>query len=949
MKIEDRIRAKTAAVSTNPDVGLLLDSLPGLVWTAHPDGSAEYVGKGWLDYTGMTFDEAVGGGFMSAVHPDDLDKLLMEWSAILASGQAGELEARLRRHDGRYRWCLFRGRPMPDPSGVVTRWCGMNLDIDDRVRADRTLAAEKRLLEMVAQGSPLRSTLDGLCRHVEELVGADYTSILLVDAESGTFRVGAAPSFPADYRATLEGRVIRESHMPTTRAVVRKAPVIVADVANDPRWAATAVGRRLVASGLLSCWAMPILSGAGDVLGVFAAYHLKPQEPTKDEYELIERFAHVAGIAIERDQAEAALRGREKELSQAHDQLTEAQRLSQTGSFVVNHKRDEHHWSEECFRILELDPSTPVSADLVFRFVVPEDREALETALTDSASGKEIELEDLRVRTASGALKHLRLVVRPSSNFAEEQETFGAVQDVTVAKNAEAALKSSEAALKRAYDSLAEAQRLSHTGSFITDLVANDHDWSEEAYRIFDFDPAAPVSLECIRDIVHPDDVGNFDEMIATAMTGADVAFIFRIVTGKGALKHVYGVARVVERVSGRPLFVGALQDVTASKLVEEALRASEAALTRANRHLMEAQRLSKTGSFTWDVEADEHDWSDEGRRMWEVDPKTRITLPMILAAVHPDDMPLAEAVIGRAARAAAGFDLTFRIITKSGAVKHMHCVGSRQEQASDRLVYEGAIQDITERKAAEDALRESEAELTRVMRLTTIGELVASITHEITQPLTAVAANGRASLNWLGRDTPDVDRARKALQRIDHDVQHAGDVIRSLRALVTKSGPNRAWVSVERLVDEVLVLVGNQLRNRDVRVVTDLSGDVAPIFADRVQLQQVILNLVMNGAEAMDGIVPPRVLTIASSPAAEGGIYVSVADTGPGMDADTAERVFDSFFTTKSSGMGMGLSICRSIINAHGGRIWVEPNAPHGAIFQFTVPRGSEALDGGR
>jgi signal transduction histidine kinase len=232
-------------------------------------------------------------------------------------------------------------------------------------------------------------------------------------------------------------------------------------------------------------------------------------------------------------------------------------------------------------------------------------------------------------------------------------------------------------------------------------------------------------------------------------------------------------------------------------------------------------------------------------------------------------------------------------------------------------------------------------------MRLTTIGELVASITHEITQPLTAIASNGRAGMNWLRRETPDLDRAQNALQRIDRDVQHAGEVIQSLRSLVTKSGPNRAWVSVDRLVEEVLVLVGDQLRRRDVRVVTDLSGEPPPVFADRVQLQQVMLNLILNGAEAMGAVEAPHVLTIASSAASDGGVLVSVADTGPGMDPATAERVFDSFFTTKTGGMGMGLSICRSIIDAHAGRIWVEPNTPHGAIFHFTVPRGSEMADG--
>jgi len=1324
------------------DLARFLDALPGLVWSTSPIGRAEHAGNRWLEYTGLTFEQALGAGWTAALHPDDAPGLLSALAKIVASGERyGELDARLRRRDGAYRWHRTFVTPLHDAAGANELWYGVSRDIEDAKRADAKLAAEKHLLELVAKGGPLGKTLDALCRQVEELADHGVCGILLVDAQKGTFRTGAAPNLPDEYSAVLEGRRIEPTDAPSALAVSLKAPVIVADLSQDARWATSPLPQRLIAHGLRSCWSMPILSGGGDVLGVFAAYHPQVRRPTKEEHELIERFAHIAGIAIERDQAEtalktseaelrlahdqlieaqklsktgssywnvegdehhcseewyrifelhpstpvtvdlirdlvhpedreqleaaiargsrgqgfslnvrvqtasgalkhvrvvarlsdqitdrptfvgaiqdvtetklteaalrareaelrlahdqlteaqklsktgsfhwdvetalanwseeayrilevdpstvltedlvrdlvhpedrgaldaalalgastgqavslhlraqtasgalkhvrvfarrgdiadrptfvgaiqdvtetklaeaalrsseaelrqahdqlaeaqklsktgsflwdaerdahdwseevyrifevdpstrvtadlvrdlihpedrgaleagfalggrgqafslnlrtqtasgalkhlrvfarpsdptadrptfvgavqdvtetklveAALRSSEAELRQAHDQLTAAQHLSKTGSFLWDVEKDEHVWSEELFRIAELDPSTPVSWDLARELVCPEDHAALEAAFALGVSGKAYAVE-LRMRTASGALKHLQVVARPSSYFADRRVIFGAVQDVTEAKHAEAALKSSEAELRRAYDSLAEAQRLSKTGSFITDLVADDHNWSDEAYRIFDFDPAAPVTIESIRALVHPDDLSGFDSMIAKALTGADVDFVFRVVTGKGALKHVHGLAHVVERVAGRPKFVGALQDVTESKLIEEALRSSEAELRRANRYLTEAQKLSKTGSFSWDVNADEHDWSDEQRRIWEFDATTRITMSMILSAVHPDDLPLAEAVIGQAMAGAARFELIFRIITKSGALKHLHCVGHPVEQVRDRPVFLGAIQDITERKAAEEALRESQAELLRVMRLTTIGELVASITHEITQPLTAIASNGRAGLNWLGRETPNVDRARNALQRIDRDVQHAGGVIQSLRALVTKSGPNRAWVEVGTLVDEVLVLVANQLRNRNVRVVTDLGGDVAPIFADRVQLQQVILNLVVNGAEAMDSAEAPRVLTIASSAAQDGGVHVSVADTGPGMDPATAERVFDSFFTTKSSGMGMGLSICRSIISAHGGRIWVEPNTPHGAIFQFTVPPGNEAAE---
>ena len=228
--------------------------------------------------------------------------------------------------------------------------------------------------------------------------------------------------------------------------------------------------------------------------------------------------------------------------------------------------------------------------------------------------------------------------------------------------------------------------------------------------------------------------------------------------------------------------------------------------------------------------------------------------------------------------------------------------------------------------------------------RLTTVGELVASIAHEINQPLTAVAVQSRTGLNWLGRATPDLEEARKALELIDRDARRAGDVIRSLRAMVTKSDPKRVLFDINDVVREVLALARTELHKHNVKIVTDLSAEVPPIYGDRVQLMQVILNLVMNGIEAMSAVEASRGLTVTSRLLPEEGVHIAVADTGAGVEAAKIDRVFDSFFTTKATGMGMGLSICRSIIGAHGGRIWLEPNAPHGAIFQFALPVGREA-----
>jgi predicted ATPase/signal transduction histidine kinase len=257
--------------------------------------------------------------------------------------------------------------------------------------------------------------------------------------------------------------------------------------------------------------------------------------------------------------------------------------------------------------------------------------------------------------------------------------------------------------------------------------------------------------------------------------------------------------------------------------------------------------------------------------------------------------------------------------------------------------LYAHLVSENRERQKAEEALREAQAELTRVTRLTTIGELVASIAHEINQPLTAIAVQGRAGLNWLGRETPNLHEARKSLGMIDRDVRRAGDVIRSLRTMVTKSDSKRAWFDLNEVTHEVLALARTELHKHGVKIRTDLSVEVPPIYGERVQLMQVMLNLIMNGVEALSAADDPRTLTITSRPSARDEVHICVADTGAGVDAVSMDRVFDSFFTTKATGMGMGLSICRSIIAAHGGRIWLEPNAPHGAIFQFTLPVGAE------
>src|SRR5258708_3562781 len=258
-------------------------------------------------------------------------------------------------------------------------------------------------------------------------------------------------------------------------------------------------------------------------------------------------------------------------------------------------------------------------------------------------------------------------------------------------------------------------------------------------------------------------------------------------------------------------------------------------------------------------------------------------------------------------------------------------------------LGYRGTTSDVTaavRAEHAEKALQQAQAELARVARLTTMGELAASIAHEINQPLTGVLANSNAGLQWLNRDKPDLDEARNALSCIVSDGTRAGEVIRGLRALAKKSGPELVQFDINEAVREVQALTRSELQRHGVTLHTDLSADDRPVFGDRVQLQQVLLNLIMNGIEAMRAVTErPKTLAITSEPVEPSGVLVAVEDTGTGLDPATADRIFDPFFTTKSDGLGMGLSICRSIIDAHGGGLWGSPGVPSGTVFPFTLP----------
>jgi PAS domain S-box-containing protein len=376
----------------------------------------------------------------------------------------------------------------------------------------------------------------------------------------------------------------------------------------------------------------------------------------------------------------------------------------------------------------------------------------------------------------------------------------------------------------------------------------------------------------------------------------------------------------------------GTNTDIEDRKQAEDALRRSEA-------YLSEAQKLSQTGSFGWDVPSGKIRWSDEAYRIFDYYRTIEPSIALVLERTHPDDRASLQRLLERVSSDRQNWSVEHRLMMPDGSVKHVHVVAHATSDTPDRLEYVGALMDMTAAKRAQEKLHQAQAELAHVTRVTTLGELTASIAHEVNQPLAAVITNGEACLRWLGNERPDLAEARGAVARIIRDGNRASEVIQRLRALTKKTDPHKTPLDINDVVYDVVALVQREVLSHRVRLRFDLDADLPPVFGDRVQLQQVIINLMMNGIEAMAGVTErPRELLIRSRRHEGGHVLVAVQDSGIGIDSEHVDRLFTAFFTTKTDGMGMGLSICRSIVEAHGGEMWASLNDGPGATFQFTI-----------
>ena len=398
-----------------------------------------------------------------------------------------------------------------------------------------------------------------------------------------------------------------------------------------------------------------------------------------------------------------------------------------------------------------------------------------------------------------------------------------------------------------------------------------------------------------------------------------------------GSLLWVRENAKAVRRPDGFLVLV-ACEDITERRRTEDALRQSEM-------YLAEAQRISNTGSFGWRIPNGELIWSAETYRIFEYDPSVEPTVELALQRIHPDDREFVRQLLERVMLEQTDWDVEHRLLMSDGRVKDVRAVAHAVRDGAGNREFIGVVMDVTASRRAAQELSRARAELAHVMRVTTLGELAAAIAHEVNQPIAAMVTDAQASLNWLDREPADLDEVDQALHRIVENGNRAADVIGRIRELVKKAPPRMGMVDLNLAVKEMIALTRAEIAGSGVALDTALEDDLPSVHGDRVQLQQVLLNLIVNALQAMSAVPPgQRKLRICTTRIELDRVRVSVQDSGPGLSAALVDRIFAPFYSTKPDGLGMGLSICRSIVEAHDGRLWASADEP-GATFHFTIP----------
>ncbi len=905
------------------ELNRFVKALPGMAWTALPDGQIDCLNQRWCQFTGLALHEASGWGWLTAIHPDDLPNLRVRWQAILASGQPGEIEARLRRCDGEYRWFLFSGSPLRDAAGQITRWCGLSSDIGNRI-----------------------GTEDALRHARSQIVDGIPTPVALMTPDGQVELVN---------RQVLEyfGKTAEELKGWTSSDAVHP----------DDLPQVTATWRIAVETGR----AYEVESRHRRADGVYRWFRVNGF-PLRDRDGRISRWYVLQTDVDDRKRAEILFAGENRLL----EMMARGEPLAATLTELC--RLVEALCSNcACCSILRLDPETKrlwhvasphvpeAYTESIDGFAIGPEVSSCGTAAhrgeqviafdiaTDPrwADFREVALENgLRACWSTPIFSQQHRVLgtfamfsrQPASPTADDQKLVALVTHLGSIAMERAV---SDAALKQS-----EARKAAILGSALDCIMTVNHEG-----RITEFNPAAERTFGYRRAEV----VGKMMDEVIFPPAPCDgqqqglaryLALGERPVLGQrvemtavrsGGAEFPVEVAITRIAIEGPPAFSAYLRDITDRREAERNLRRSAA-------YLAEAQALSRTGSFRWSAATDDNFWSAETFRIFEYDPATQVTLQRVFDRVHPLD---AHIIPSRLEAAAEGRDFGYecRFLMPSGVVKHLRIVAHGSRDREGHLEYIGAVQDLTELRLSEEALGKARSELAHVARATSLSALTASIAHEVNQPLSGIVTNASTCLRMLSANPPNIAGALETARRTIRDGNRASDVIQRLRALFANKGRAPEEVDLNDAIREVIALSRSELQRSQVIVRPEFADDLPPVTGDRVQLQQVVLNLLRNAADAMSEVNDrPRRLRIRTERDQADSVCLSVQDAGVGFEPQTADRLFDPFYTTKSDGMGMGLSVSRSIIESHHGRIWAQPNQGPGATFAFSIPRGPGA-----